>query len=356
MWAYVKGRPAEVTRSIFIPPARIFDGGSMPKQFEPRKHYFAVVINEMFLTKARQWWSEYDPMALVVSEFTYNGERKTVPFIVGPSMIQASMQNVPNGMTITDTLVAGIHPYSGGKFALTVILAQVKRHSYAKRILGLIENVAHAFPVGPALEPHLKVASAVMDGVEALFGMDDTKPITGHRWEYNDGISPWLQPGFFALIDADEKDVGADRLSVVGGRLRDGNGRDALGFRRADFLLYSLQVIERRNDFGELAFYDLFKKALIAAASNEEGSWERAKAGLVTLYQEMLMSPDLTWEQVQQLSEEFKTQLLAAHKTAVSFTLGERQQRAAPEDSTFTGEENTRRQSKLREIHSLLKL
>src|SRR5262245_14699306 len=115
IWNYVKGRPAEVTRSICVPPAHIIDSGSMPDRFEPRKCYFAVVINEMFLTQSRRWWSEYDPMTLVVSEFTHGDQRKVVPFIVGPSLIQEKMQNLPNGMAITDTLVAGIHPYSGGK-------------------------------------------------------------------------------------------------------------------------------------------------------------------------------------------------------------------------------------------------
>jgi hypothetical protein len=194
-----------------------------------------------------------------------------------------------------------------------------------------------------------------MDGVDALFGMDDTEPIVGHRWEYNDGVSPWLQPGFFALIDADEKDVNVDRLSVVGGRLRDGGDRTAPSFRRSDFLLYSLRVLERRNDVGELAFYDLFKKALIAAASDESGSWDRAKAGLVTLYQEMLTSPDLTWNQVQELFEEFKTQLVAAHKAAQSFTLGTRPP-ATVTDGRFVDEEEKERLTMLNEIHNLLEL
>src|SRR4051812_17397001 len=115
VWSYIKGRPAEVKRSITIPSDRVVDSGATAANFQPKKQYFAVVVNEMFLTQAREWWSEYDPMALVVSEFTYNGKRITVPFVVGPSMIQAKLQEVPNDMTISDTLVSGIHPYVGGK-------------------------------------------------------------------------------------------------------------------------------------------------------------------------------------------------------------------------------------------------
>jgi hypothetical protein len=355
IWSYVKGRPAEVKRSIAIPADRIVDSGAVVAQFQPKKQYFAVVINEMFLAKARQWWTEYDPMALVVGEFTYNGKRITVPFVVGPSLIQAKLQEVPNGMSITDTLVSGIHPYVGGKFALTVILAQVKRQSHAKKLLQIVENVGRAFPEGAALEPYLKVAGAVMDGVDTLLGMEDTRPITGHRWEYNDGISPWLEPGFFALIDTDVKNVDENKLSVRKGRLFE-TAAVPTEFRRADFLLYSLRVIESRNDVAELPFYPLFQRALQTAASTEEGSWDRAKAALVTLYQEMLMSPDLTFGQAQQLAASFKAQLVDAHSVAKNLVLGEGKASTSLDGSGFAGEDRTERLQALGQIHSLLKM
>jgi hypothetical protein len=356
IWNYVKGRPAEVKRSIAIPPDRVIDSGVDVAKFQPKKQYFAVVINEMFLAKARQWWTEYDPMALVVSEFTYNGKRTTVPFVVGPSLIQAKLQEVPNGMSITDMLVSGIHPYVGGKFALTVILAQVKRESHAKKLLQIVETVGRAFPEGAALEPYLKIAGAVMEGVDSLLGMEDTRPIAGHRWEYNDGISPWLEPGFFALIDTDVKNVDEKKLSVQKGRLFEDAGAAPSAFRKADFLLYGLRVIESRNDVDELPFNALFQKALQAAASTEAGSWERAKATLVTLYQEMLLSPDLTFAQAQQLAADFKTQLVAANDLAKRLVLGEDKASITLEGSAFTGDDRTERLKSLGEISSLLKL
>jgi hypothetical protein len=356
IWNYIKGRPSEIKRSIAIPSNRVIDCGDVLARFQPKKQYFAVVINEMFLTQARQLWNEYDPMVLVVSEFTYNGQRNTVPFVVGPSLIQTKLEQVPNGMAITDTMVAGSHPYVGGKFALTVILAQVKRQSNARKLLQIVETVAQAFPEGAALEPHLKVAGAVMDGVDALFGMDDTKPIAGHRWEYNDGISPWLEPGFFALIDADAKDVQEGQLGVKKGRLCDDIGGAATPFRTNNFVLYSLRVVETRNDIEELPFYPLFQNALRAAASTEAGSWDRAKAALVTLYQEMLSSPDLTFAQVQQLATDFKSQLVAANDLAKNLVLGGKVASETLDSTAFSGADGTARLNMLREIHSVLQL
>src|SRR5262245_36382597 len=82
IWSTIRGRPAEITRSVFIPADHVLDSGVSSKRFEPRNHYFAVAINELFLAQSRQWWNEYDPMALVVSEFTYDGKRTTVPIVV----------------------------------------------------------------------------------------------------------------------------------------------------------------------------------------------------------------------------------------------------------------------------------
>ncbi len=360
IWGYIQGSPAEVVRSIAIPSEHLFHSGAS-QRFEPGKQYFSVLINEMFLTHSRQWFDVYDPMALVVSEFTYGGKRTTVPFVVGPSLLEGKLQKVPGGITITDTQVAGAHPYQGGRFAFTVVLAQVKRSSYAKRLLQVIENVASVFPVGAALEPHLKVAGAVMDGIESLFGMGETTTLAGHRWEYNDGFTPWLEPGFFALINADEMTHEAEKLSVVKGRLRHGIGEGAPSFRMEDFLLYSLCCIDNRTDIAELPIYRMFESALRQAASIEEGSWDRAKAALVTLYQEMLTSPDLTWEQVRMIAQSFQDRLVEAHERAKSFAVltGDKKDvQTAPRSVgiTFAGPDADARLVKLREIHQLLSL
>jgi hypothetical protein len=295
----------------------------------------------------------YDPMALVVSEFTYGGELRVVPFVVGPSLVQEKMQQVPNGMVISDTLVAGVHPYAGGKLAVSIVLGQVKRESYAKGLLDVVEKVAGAFPAGRALEPHLKVANAVLEGIESLFGMGDTVALAGHRWEYNDGLTPWLEPGFFALIDTDVKNVNRANLGVVKGRLRSGTGASAPEYRENDFLLYSLCPLSRRTDTTELSFHHIFQTALRDAVSNESGSWERAKAGLVSLHQELLTSPDLTWPQVQQLMEEFSQKIRQEHERAKSYTvLGNPLSGIGP----FRGAEAEQRLNELRRVHELLNL
>jgi hypothetical protein len=361
IWSRIKGSQAEVVRSISIPAENVTDSGAFPRRFEAGNHYFAVHLNEMYLAQSRQWFSVYDPMAIVVTEFTYDGQRRVVPMIVGPSLIEKSIKQVPNGMAITDTMVAGVHPYQGGKFVLSVVLAQVRRESYARRLLEVVDKMSTAFAAGSALEPYLKAADAVFSGVESLFGMGDTRAIAGHRWEYNAGITPWLEPGFFALIDMAEGDIAQGQLGVDKGRLVKRWSNGAQPFRKADFLLYSLQPVERRSDATELAFHRMFKTALRDAASRDEGSWERAKAGLVALYQDLLTSPDLTWAQVQELMESYTSRIKEAHGRAESFgVLGsidaDKLGTNVFEIGSFRGHEADKRRAELSKIHTLLAL
>ena len=82
--------------------------------FQSDQHYFQVRINEMYLKYSRNWFSRYDPMVFVVSEFTYDKKAEAVPFVVGQQMMEKFEKNTPTGMIFSDTRVAGVHPYRGG--------------------------------------------------------------------------------------------------------------------------------------------------------------------------------------------------------------------------------------------------
>jgi hypothetical protein len=319
LWKVLKGRAGERTASITIPFDRVIDSGVPIPRLENGQHYFSVVVNEMFLTKAREWVNVYDPMVMVVSEFTYGSTRTVSPFIAGPAMLKDKLAEVPNGIAITDTRVAGLHPYRGGQLAFAIVLARVKRDSHAAQLLQVVEAVSSAFPIGAAVAPHLKVASAIMNGVDSLFGMTETQPLVGHRWEYDDGTTPWLTPGFFVLMSPGETPINPSDLHVVKGRLRLGATETSPTVNDRDYALYSLHGTERRFDIDELPFKATFDTAVKNAAASDEGAWERAKANLMTLYQDMVLSPDLTWTQAETLADDFKGKLLAVKKRREEF-------------------------------------
>ena len=361
LWEKIKGSSTSVTQSIPIPPAQLSDVDPMPRRIESKNHYFSVVINEMFLAQNKQFLKSYDPLVFSVCEFTYKGQPKVVPFVVGPSLISKSIKDVPGGLAITDTQVAGLYPYAGGKLAITIILAQVETESTVKQILQFAHNLARAFPAAAMLESHLKVAGILFDAVETLLGLPGTKPLIGHRWEYDDNQTPYLTPGYFALIKDQTPGSHGGRYSVSGGRLFENTSGAPKPYRETDFVLYSLLARERRNDIDHLPFYYLFDRCLVAAGNPSAESWGRAKAGLVALLQEMITSPDLTWIQARELIAQFKKEVEATQKLArdvvsgydESLSIGPNSRRA-PDIALATGD--TQRDQRLGELHELLSL
>lgn len=351
IWDQLRGSPAKVTTSIAVPPDKVSGSGKFAPKFTPGKQYFSVVINEIFATQARQWFKVYDPACFVIAEYAYDGRRIEVPFVVGPSMLKGKAAITPNGISITDTRVAGMNPFVGGSFALTLIVAEVQRESYARRLLDFMSSVSAAFPLSVALGAHLKVAGSLLDSVESLLGLTETKAVAAHRFEYNDGETPWLKPGFWALLAEDENVARSRALWVVDGHLREAAGADAAGFRQADFVLYSLCTHETRSDVTQLPFYPRFKQALRDAGSLDEGAWDRAKAGLVTLYQDLLTSPDLTWDDAHAVMQEFKKQLVEVHEQVAKFEV-----LSTDENAVKGPASSDPRQAELGAIHELLKL
>ena len=54
------------------------------------------------------------------------------------------------------------------------------------------------------------------------------------------------------------------------------------------------------------------------AASSDENSWKRAKADLLALYQTLVLSPDLTAKQADQLNAGYITEVKHLHEQALA--------------------------------------
>ena len=73
------------------------------------QHYFQIRINELFLKNKRNWYKEYAPMVFVVLEFTYDGKEESVPFVVGPQIMDKFGQSLPEDMVFLNTRVGGLY-------------------------------------------------------------------------------------------------------------------------------------------------------------------------------------------------------------------------------------------------------
>lgn len=319
VWETVRQGQTQRWTHFPIDRVQVEGGGELGEPFQPRQHYFVVRVNEMYLAYSRQWFSQYDPMVFVVSEFAYDKKFEIVPYMVGPSMVEQYGQQMPAGMIFSNTRVAGVHPYNGGALKLTVVLYRVKRSDYARGLLKVVESVTNALDFSTALGSYVKLAGAVLDGIETVMGLEDTVPLIGVRDEQDPDAGDQFMPGYFALIDAPEGSIDRRRLWVRENKLFYGAGLDtAQPFREADYVLYSIGQTTMRSEEQTLPFYPLFEQVIQAANSPDEADWKRAKATMLTLIQALELSPDLTPAQIQSLSDRYIAEMKRIHDRAVS--------------------------------------
>lgn len=314
-------KPAEPPSTIKFKNDHVFKSDKQQKlqqvppwdNFKLEEDYFEVVVNELFLAYSSKLWVQIDPTVLVNTKFGYDHKDFSVPYIVGPSSLSLPQGGVvPKGgkMVFSNTPVAGLYPYKGGRLNLTIVLSQVGTQSYAKTIIKLVESVAGALDYSTQLGAYIKIAGVIIDGIESLAGITNGfNPVMGYT-------TPFSGPGYYALINKPQTQVDSDQLWVVNDELRQGKDQDSakpfLG-SDTDYVLYSVNGAKARNDMEFLSFYASYQKILDDAARNDDSSWKRAVTDMSTLYMTMYKSPDLTQTQALELYNAWKTEMTRIH-------------------------------------------
>jgi hypothetical protein len=323
VWDFLRQSPAQVPARISIPASHVDCPDNIGKTLQSDRDYFRVTVNEIFLARSRQWFTTFDPMALAASEFVYAGDDAIVPFVVGPSLAEKTVgANIPEGMVFKDTRVAGPHPYRGGGIALTMVLYGMPRSNYARQLLELVESTAGALDFAVPLSSYTKLAGVVLDGVEAVLGIDGAaKPIVGERKQ----LDP-VQTGYFALVDCPETTIDAHQLWVRDNELVFGADLESAQPLRqvrerennpADYVLYSITSSER-DDVSKLPFFETWQRIVREAErSSKADIWESAKANMTTLLEMLHTSPDLTSPHAARLAKEYLDDMVATHEQAV---------------------------------------
>jgi hypothetical protein len=256
-------------------------------------------------------------MVFAVSEFIYDEKMQSIPFVVGPSIMEkySNHLSTPLGMIFSDTQVAGPYPYVGDRLIVSIVLCRLPRES-ARSILSLVEKAARTVDPSTSLTTYLTIANLVMDGFEMLLGLNETKPLVGYRKEFHPDYSE-LKPGYYALINMPESEVDTTKLWVLGKRLVYGKDIDnAKPFRESDYVLYSIGQMPERTDLNLLPFYPVWKRVQQEAMEHLNAHWESAKANLATLIQNIRLSPDLTKHQASQLVSRYRNEATDLRKEA----------------------------------------
>jgi hypothetical protein len=277
-----------------VPPDRCQPADAVGYPITRNQMYFTIFINEMYLVENRQWWTDYDPLVVVVTEFNHAQDRVVVPTVIGPNLIrkQASPDQPRYGAVVLDTRVTGPHPYRGGDVDISAGFYRVQRADHVRALLNVVDSLSAALGAPGELQTIVKTGGALLQGVEGLLGLRETTYLAGHRVSM--AASPFdpFTAGYSALITPPAPtDLVA--LRVEDRRLyidADGGSRP---YRDSDFLLLSFTGSEARGDENLLPFYHLKVDALSALLDGEDGV-KRGKANLIAAYQQMRRSPDVT--------------------------------------------------------------
>ena len=300
-----KSAPAQLPTRINIPQDNVDNikkiGVSLTKDL-----YFQIRVNELFLKDKRNWYKQYAPMLFVVSEFSYSGEKKTVPFIVGPQMMDKFGQNLPDDMLFLNTTVAGVHPFRGGQITLSLILYQYEVGNYLEKMLKTLESTANIFNFATSFSTYMKIANVLFEGFESILGLQKLNPLTGLRVEMSQDADD-LYSGYFVLINSPEGSIDPSHLWIKGNRLYFGkSASDSKPFRDADYTLYSILHDDSRSDISELPFFPLWAEVVRDA---NDGAANNAEVNMSSFTQSLLSSPDLTFKHALLLVEEFRKNL-----------------------------------------------
>ncbi|HEX6209072.1 MAG TPA: hypothetical protein VF058_12040, partial [Actinomycetota bacterium] len=261
----IRGAKSVSHASFIIPPDRaIGETTHLDRPFVPEETYLEIRLSQMYLRNEREYFREFSPLASLMTELLYAGGRRTVPVVVGPSLLSEA-EPVPSGdgVEFFNTRVAGPYPYAGDDVDLFAGLFRAEVDNWAERALSLLETVAKALDL-TKLSSFVNVSQPLVDGVEGLLRMEEMELRLGvdrsYRTPSESGQgSNTLRPGYEVLlrIPSDrlsEKDQG--RFWVRDGRLLHGeDAASAVPFTDADFLLLEIGCLDVRHDYTTFDFH-----------------------------------------------------------------------------------------------------
>jgi len=286
-------------------------------KLNPGQHYFTVKVNEMFLSQQRQWFIEIEPMVICLTSYQYGPGEIDNPFIVGSNLLNSKIQNVPPGMVFRDTRVAGIHPFSGGRFVLGIVLCQSQSGNLLKDAIGFIEKVSGLLSdnIKALVGSYAAMASTIIGGIDNLLNSKQVEPLFGFRKEFDADSKEGFSGGYYLMIDKSAKGLDFEKFFVKNNRLCYGQDMDSAlpyvdvqNLAKSEYVLFSITKSDTRSDFKTLPVYQSYNKILEELKAAPEVSTdhkEKIKGKLRVLNIEMRQSPDLTETEAKTLMEKF---------------------------------------------------
>ncbi|WP_164447968.1 hypothetical protein [Verrucosispora sioxanthis] len=311
---------ARQSEGIIARPVPTLDGPTDATPFVTDEVYLVIRVSQLWLANERELWREFLPFGAVVTEFLRDGNRVAVPYLIGASELSRRLQvtGERDAVEISNLRVAGPVPYEGDDVSLLLALFRAKTSDTLQRSLNLIENVSSAIGFAGLLGS-ARVATALIDGIESFMDSAALELRVGvhQSWSAPTGAGgvargpTELAPTHFVIIRRPAgKTTQAElaSLGVVGGRLcRVAADGTIAPYTEHDFILVRVEATRHRDDYRQLAFFQLWQRTRQHLADGDLGAaqvlWRQTAGALCT--------DELIRPQQEALFEEYQRQYVA---------------------------------------------
>ncbi len=280
-----------------IADSRVLDQETTDRIIKPGISYFEVRLSEMFLRDKRQYWAEYTPFVVVLTEFlhdhpTREAQREALPFLVSNHLL-GQVENYINDDQIEyrNTRVAGPLPYMGDDVDLFVALYGAKRGDVSDKLFEFLGKVVDVVDRS-GLSAYLNIARNMKESISSLMGINGTQYRLGTRESFSDrtGDPRQFKECYLAYINCPENKIKEENLWVKNNRLHFGTREANEPFRQHDYCLVRILERDRRNH-EILPFHRLWKQTEELVL---QGNHAEADVIFRHLVREVVRSPDLT--------------------------------------------------------------
>ncbi len=279
-----------------IDPERVLDGPGSGMPIEPDRHYFSIRLIEMDLRDRVRLWQEFDPIAVVLSRFDYDGATRDVPFVVSSELLKPVAKQVSDApVGLRNVQVVGPIPYKGKPVGLYFGLHAARKRDLVEHLLGSLGTIFNSLKV-QSVAAQLALGQALYRDVLDLLQLDSLEYKCGDYQEFNDldGDHARFRDGYQVDLVTEDDTLSLERLWIRNGELLAGADAGSLSpVEDCDYCLVKVDGTTGRGDYHRLPFHETWTEvqSLIQAQQVDD-----AKVVFLGLMRALPGSPDITTE------------------------------------------------------------
>jgi hypothetical protein len=281
-------RPLTRDRIFDDPKLEAVDGEAFPAEAS----YFSVRIVEMHLQNAGEYFRNFLPMVVTLSEFSRGGQARALPFFLNNDRLKEALGTASGGLGLIQmqNVYALRHvPVNADGLSLFCGLFRMAHQDFAAALLDLLAEIGGQLGAAQGVD----VAKAVYRQLSKVVGMDGVEFRFGHL----DGSCHVHGSGYRIFAGQPARPSDVEDLAMVAGRLQH---RDASGSCRPvtefDYCVIALERLQSRATAGLLTTLPLHQRWVEVIPFLTANRVEDAEAAFGKLQSEILMSADLTEE------------------------------------------------------------